>query len=73
VTLTGADGWYFLTERPGGTPLAISMTLSAELPLALFAAPGAETVIRASMAVTGSRSATNLEHHLGIGGAGKPV
>jgi uncharacterized protein YndB with AHSA1/START domain len=69
----GAEGWYLLTERPGGTHLAISLTLSVELPLARFAAPAVETVMRTSMAVTGSRFATNLEHHLGIGGEEPPV
>jgi uncharacterized protein YndB with AHSA1/START domain len=69
----GAEGAYRLTERDGGTHLAISITLSVELPLARLAAPAVETVIRTSMAVTGSRFATNLDHHLGIRSGGPPV
>jgi uncharacterized protein YndB with AHSA1/START domain len=70
----GAEGSYRLKHHPGGgTHLAIEITLSVELPLARFAAPAVETVIRTSMAVTGSRFATNLDRHLGIRSAGPPV
>jgi len=69
----GAEGWYRLTERAAGTHLAISITLSVELPLARLTAPAVETVIRTSMAVTGSRFATNLDRHLGVRSAGPPV
>ena len=69
----GAEGWYRLTENDGGTHLAISITLSVELPLARFAAPAVETVIRTSMAVTGSRFASNPGQHLGIRSATPPV
>jgi uncharacterized protein YndB with AHSA1/START domain len=70
----GAEGSYRLKHNPGGgTHLGIEITLSVELPLARFAAPAVETVIRTSMAVTGSRFATNLDRHLGIRSAGPPV
>jgi hypothetical protein len=68
----GAEGWYQLTDHPAGTHLAISITLSVELPLARLAAPAVETVIRTSMAVTGSRFASNLDHHLGIRSGTRP-
>lgn len=62
----GAEGWYALSDADGGTHLAISLTLFVDLPLARFSAPAVETVMRSAMAVTGSRFAANLEHHLGV-------
>lgn len=69
----GAEGSYRLSDHPGGTRLDISISLSVELPLARFAAPAVETVIRTSMAVTGSRFAANLDQHLGIRSGRPPV
>ena len=68
-----AEGWYQLSDHAAGTHLAISITLSVELPLARLAAPAVETVIRTSMAVTGSRFASNLDQHLGIRSGTPPV
>jgi carbon monoxide dehydrogenase subunit G len=68
-----AEGWYQLTDHQAGTHLAISITLSVELPLARLMAPAVETVIRTSMAVTGSRFASNLDQHLGISSGTPPV
>lgn len=62
----GAEGWYQLSDSDHGTHLAISLTLVVELPLARFSSPAVETVMRSAMAVTGSRFAANLEHHLGV-------
>jgi carbon monoxide dehydrogenase subunit G len=62
----GAEGWYALSDTDGGTHLAISLTLFVDLPLARFSAPAVGTVMRSAMAVTGSRFATNLEHHLAV-------
>jgi carbon monoxide dehydrogenase subunit G len=62
----GAEGWYELSDHPAGTHLAISLTLFVDLPLAGFAAPAVERVMRTAMAVTGSRFAANLEHYLGV-------
>lgn len=62
----GAEGSYVLADAEGGTHLAISLTLSVDLPLAKFSAPAVERVMRSAMAVTGSRFATNLEQHLGV-------
>ncbi len=62
----GAEGWYDLADADRGTHLSISLTLFVDLPLARFSAPAVETVMRSAMAVTGSRFATNLEHHLGV-------
>ena len=62
----GAEGWYALSDTDGGTHLSISLTLFVDLPLARFSAPAVGTVMRSAMAVTGSRFAANLEHHLGV-------
>lgn len=62
----GAEGWYALDDAPSGTHLSISLTLFVELPLARFATPAVQSVMRSALAVTGSRFATNLEHHLGV-------
>ncbi len=62
----GAEGWYELSDTRAGTRLSISLTLSVDLPLARFSAPAVSTAMRTAMAVTGSRFAINLEHHLGV-------
>ncbi len=62
----GAEGWYALEDADEGTHLAISLTLFVDLPLARFATPAVQTVMRSAMAVTGSRFASNLEQHLGV-------
>ena len=62
----GAEGWYTLADADQGTHLSISLTLFVDLPLARFATPAVQSVMRSAMAVTGSRFAGNLEHHLGV-------
>jgi len=62
----GAEGWYALEDTDEGTHLSISLTLFVDLPLARFATPTVQTVMRSAMAVTGSRFASNLEQHLGV-------
>lgn len=66
IERTGADGWYELTDVPGGTHLAISLTLHVELPLPRLAGPAVRGVMAATMQRTGERFATNLVHHLGV-------
>ena len=62
----GAEGWYALEDTHEGTHLTISLTLFVDLPLARFATPAVQSAMRSAMAVTGSRFASNLEHHLGV-------
>ena len=63
-----AEGWYVLTEVDGGTRLAISLTVSVDLPLARAAGPAVRKVMGTVMARTGDRFAANLLRHLGVTG-----
>jgi carbon monoxide dehydrogenase subunit G len=63
---TAAEGWYVLTEVPGGTHLHISLTLTVQLPLARVAGPAVRRVMETVMARTGDRFAGNLLRHLGV-------
>lgn len=62
----GAEGWYRLADAPGGTELAISLTLSVELPLSRLAAPAVTRVMGATMQGIGNRFSRNLLRHLGV-------
>ncbi|MGQ0480299.1 MAG: SRPBCC family protein [Pseudonocardia sp.] len=66
VEHTGAEGWYVLSDVDGGTHLAISLTLTVELPLSRAAKPVVTRVMEATMRRTGDRFATNLLNHLGV-------
>jgi carbon monoxide dehydrogenase subunit G len=61
----GANGWYQLADAPGGTRLAISLTLCIDLPLPKAAAPAVQRVMRTLMDRTGERFSSNLLAHLG--------
>jgi hypothetical protein len=61
----GAEGRYRLTEIDGGTHLAISLTLSVDLPLPRAAAPAVRKVMTGIMQRTGERFSANLLAHLG--------
>lgn len=63
---TGAEGNYVLSDVSGGTHLAISLTLTVELPLTRFAAPAVTGVMRGVMERTGDRFSDNLLRHLGV-------
>lgn len=62
----GADGWYVLEDVAGGTRLAISLTLSVDLPLPRLAAPAVTRVMEMTMRRTGDRFSRNLLQHLGV-------
>ena len=62
---TGAEGCYELTEVAGGTRLAISLTIDADLPLARATGPAVRQVMRTVMKGMGDRFAANLLRHLG--------
>lgn len=66
VERTGAEGWYKLKDVPGGTHLAISLTLNVELPLPRAARPVVQRVMAETMQRTGDRFSTNLLRHLGV-------
>lgn len=68
----GAEGRYELADAPGGTSLAISLTLCVELPLPRLAAAAVTKVMSATMNRTGERFSQNLLHHLGVGEAPQP-
>jgi len=61
----GAEGRYALTDVPGGTHLAISLTLHVELPLSRLAAPAVVGLMNVTLQRTGDRFVTNLLRHLG--------
>lgn len=63
----GAEGSYVLVDVPGGTHLAIELTLTVELPLPRLAAPAVRTVMTATMQRMGERFGVNLMRHLGSG------
>lgn len=66
VERTWADGWYVLSDHPDGTKLAISLTLTVELPLPKAAAPAVRKVMQRTMARTGDRFSANLLKHLNV-------
>lgn len=60
----GAEGWYELADDPGGTCLAISLTLHVDLPLPRIAGPAVETAMEQTMHRMGDRFSANLLRHL---------
>ena len=66
---TGAEGWYVLKDVDGGTHLAISLTLSADLPLPRAANGAVTRVMRGVMQRMGDRFSANLLRHLGVNAA----
>ena len=65
---TGADGWYEMADDPDGTRLAISLTLTVELPLPRTAGPAVRAVMSRMMVRTGDQFSANLLEHLGVDG-----
>lgn len=64
VERTGAHGSYRLADAPGGTRLAISLTVHVELPLPRLATPAVTTAMRATMRRSGDRFSANLLRRL---------
>jgi carbon monoxide dehydrogenase subunit G len=62
----GADGWYVLSDAPGGTRLEISLTLLVDLPLSRLAGPAVTRVIKGVMQTMGDRFSANLVRELGV-------
>ena len=61
----GAEGWYQLSDAPGGTRLAISLSLCVDLPLPRAASRPVQGVMTSTMKRTGDRFSKNLLDHLG--------
>lgn len=61
----GAEGIYELSDIDGGTHLAVSLTLSVELPLPKAAKRTVEKVMTRTMRRTGEKFSANLLQHLG--------
>lgn len=66
VERTGTEGHYELSDVPGGTHLAISLTLDVELPLPRLAGPAVTGIMSATMDRMGDRFSANLLRHLGV-------
>lgn len=64
VERAGVDGWYTLADVPGGTHLAIGLTVKVQLPLGRFAAPAVTRVLEAVMARTGAGFEANFVRRL---------
>ena len=60
----GAEGWYALDDAPGGTHLAIRLTLQVELPLPGLVTPTVVGIMKVTLQRTGDRFVANLLGHL---------
>ena len=60
-----AEGWYRLTDVPGGTGLEISLELCVDLPLPRAAAPAVNRVMKKVMDGMGDKFSKNLLAHVG--------
>lgn len=56
----GAQGRYDLADSPTGVRLAISLTITADLPLPKSAGPAVRRVMRRTMTMMGDRFSANL-------------
>ena len=56
----GAEGRYDLADSPAGVHLAISLTITADLPLPRSAGPAVRAVMRRTMTMVGDRFSANL-------------
>ncbi|MBA3745048.1 SRPBCC family protein [Sporichthya sp.] len=56
----GAEGRYDLQDSPTGVNLAISLTITADLPLPKSAGPAVRKVMRRTMTMMGDRFSANL-------------
>lgn len=66
VERTGADGSYRLEDVPGGTHLAIRLTVHADLPLPRVATPAVTAAMRTTMRRSGEWFSANLLRHLAV-------
>jgi len=62
----GVEGWYHLEDVEGGTQLAISLGVQADLPIARVAKPAVTAAMKGVLAGMGNRFSANLLDHLGV-------
>lgn len=62
----GVEGWYHLKDVEGGTHLAISLGVRADLPIAKIAKPAVTAAMKGVLAGMGRRFSANLLDHLGV-------
>lgn len=62
----GVEGWYHLEDVEGGTHLAISLGVRADLPIARVAKPAVTAAMKGVLAGMGNRFSANLLEHLGV-------
>jgi hypothetical protein len=62
----GVEGWYHLEDVQGGTHLAISLGVRADLPFPKVAKPAVVGAMNAVLAGMGNRFSANLLKHLGV-------
>lgn len=62
----GVEGWYHLEDVEGGTHLAISLGVQADLPIARVAKPAVTAAMKGVLAGMGNRFSANLLEHLGV-------
>jgi hypothetical protein len=61
----GADGYYELSDVPGGTRLSMGLTLQLDLPLSRLARPAVSRVVESTIQRTTERFTAHLIRHLG--------
>ncbi|MDQ6640973.1 MAG: SRPBCC family protein [Actinomycetota bacterium] len=62
----GVEGWYHLADVEGGTHLAISLGVAADLPIGRIGKPAVVAAMKGVLAGMGSRFSANLLDHLGV-------
>jgi carbon monoxide dehydrogenase subunit G len=62
----GVEGWYHLEDAKGGTHLAISLGVEADLPIARVARPAVVAAMKGVLGGMGRRFSANLLDHLGV-------
>jgi uncharacterized protein YndB with AHSA1/START domain len=62
----GVEGWYHLEDVEGGTHLAISLGVAADLPIAKMAKPAVIGAMKGVLAGMGRKFSANLLDHLGV-------
>ena len=62
----GVEGWYKLKDAEGGTHLAISLGVRADLPIARVARPAVVAAMKGVLAGMGRKFSANLLDHLGV-------
>ncbi len=62
----GVEGWYVLKDVAGGTHLAISLGVAADLPVARIGKPAVTVAMKGVLTGMGRKFSANLLDHLGV-------